>query len=79
MLLCQSPLWPAFVNWQIFHSDKKYDTFVLLSVVNALKGDTTGTICRSGSKINEVGDMVELISEISLSSLTYLIGNARMF
>ncbi|BAT80193.1 Histone-lysine N-methyltransferase [Vigna angularis] len=49
----------------IFHSDKKYDTFVLLSVVNALKGDTTGTICRSGSKINEVDDMVELISEIS--------------
>ncbi|XP_027903109.1 histone-lysine N-methyltransferase ATXR7 [Vigna unguiculata] len=49
----------------IFHSDKKYDTFVLLSVVNALKGDTTGTICRSGSKINEVDDMVDLISEIS--------------
>jgi len=36
-----------------------------VSVVNALKGDTTGTICRSGSTSNEVGDMVDLISEIS--------------
>ncbi|CAJ1975925.1 unnamed protein product [Sphenostylis stenocarpa] len=49
----------------IFHADKKYDTFVLLSVINALKGDTSATICRPGSTSNEVGDMVDIISEIS--------------
>ncbi|XP_028180508.1 histone-lysine N-methyltransferase ATXR7-like isoform X3 [Glycine soja] len=49
----------------ISHSDNKYDTFVLLSAVNALKGDISGTICRSGSPSNEVGDMVNLIGEIS--------------
>lgn len=38
---------------------------MLLSAVNALKGDTSGTICRSGSKSNEVGDMGNLICEIS--------------
>ncbi|TKY72684.1 Histone-lysine N-methyltransferase ATXR7 [Spatholobus suberectus] len=49
----------------ISHSDKKYGTFVLLHAVNALKGDISGSICRSGSTSNEVGDMVNLISEMS--------------
>ncbi|XP_029128251.1 histone-lysine N-methyltransferase ATXR7 isoform X2 [Cajanus cajan] len=49
----------------ISHSDKKYGTFVLLSAVNALREDTSGTICRSGSTSNEVGDVVNMISEIS--------------
>ncbi|KAL2340176.1 hypothetical protein Fmac_008116 [Flemingia macrophylla] len=49
----------------ISHSDKKYGTFVLLSAVNALNGDTSGAICRSGSTSNEVGDVVNMISEIS--------------
>ena len=38
---------------------------MLVAAVNALKGDTSGTICRSGSKSNELGSMVNLICEIS--------------
>ncbi|RDY03803.1 Histone-lysine N-methyltransferase ATXR7, partial [Mucuna pruriens] len=49
----------------ISHYDKKYGTFMLLSAVNALKGDISGTICISGSTSNEVGDMGNLISELS--------------
>ncbi|XP_027358727.1 histone-lysine N-methyltransferase ATXR7 isoform X2 [Abrus precatorius] len=49
----------------ISHSDKKCCPFALLSAVNALKGDISGTICRSGSTSNEAGDMVNLICEIS--------------
>ncbi|KHN47714.1 Histone-lysine N-methyltransferase SETD1B [Glycine soja] len=49
----------------ISHSDNKYDTFVLLSAVNTLKGDISGTICRSVSTSSEVGEMVNLIGEIS--------------
>ncbi|XP_061368682.1 histone-lysine N-methyltransferase ATXR7 isoform X2 [Gastrolobium bilobum] len=49
----------------ISHSDKKHGTFVLLSAVNALKGDISRTVYGSGSKSNEVGCMVDLICEIS--------------
>jgi len=38
---------------------------VLLSAVNAMKGDTSGTICGSDSKSNGVGDVMNLICEIS--------------
>lgn len=38
---------------------------MLLSAVNASKGDISGTICKSGSKSNGVGNMVNLIGEIS--------------
>ncbi|KAK7329349.1 hypothetical protein VNO77_23510 [Canavalia gladiata] len=50
---------------EISHSDKKYGTFMLLSAVNAMKGNIPGTNCRSGSTNNEVGEMVNLICEIS--------------
>ncbi|GAU39686.1 hypothetical protein TSUD_320990 [Trifolium subterraneum] len=49
----------------ISHFDNKYGTFVLLSAVNALKGDTSGTISGSDSKSNGVGDVMNLIYEIS--------------
>lgn len=49
----------------ISHFDNKYGTFVLLSAVNAMKGDTCGTICGSDSKSNGVGDVMNLICEIS--------------
>lgn len=59
---------------QISHSDNKYGTFVLLSVVDALKGDISGTMCRSGSTSNEVGNVVNLTCEISenISSQLYM-------
>lgn len=38
---------------------------MLLSAVNTLKGDISGTICRSVSTSSEVGEMVNLIGEIS--------------
>ncbi|KAI5405784.1 hypothetical protein KIW84_052525 [Lathyrus oleraceus] len=40
----------------ISHFDNKYGSFMLLAVVNALKGDISGTICGSDSKSNGVGD-----------------------
>ncbi|CAJ2637688.1 unnamed protein product [Trifolium pratense] len=49
----------------VSHFDNKYGTFVLLSAVNALKGDTSGTICGPDSKSNGVGDVMNLIYEIS--------------
>ncbi|KAL1321020.1 hypothetical protein AAHE18_14G099100 [Arachis hypogaea] len=49
----------------ISHFGNKYGSFLLVAAVNALKGDTSGTICRSGSKNNELGGTVNLICEIS--------------
>ncbi|WJX23899.1 [histone H3]-lysine(4) N-trimethyltransferase [Trifolium repens] len=49
----------------ISHFNNEYGTFVLLSAVNASKGDTSGTICGSDSKSNGVGDVMNLIYEIS--------------
>ncbi|CAK8531800.1 unnamed protein product [Lathyrus sativus] len=49
----------------ISHFDNKYGNFVLLAAVNALKGDISGTICGSASKINGVGDVMNLNCEIS--------------
>jgi hypothetical protein len=54
-----------YINLQISHFDNKYGTFVLLSAVNAMKGDTCGTICGSDSQSNGVGDVMNLICEIS--------------
>jgi hypothetical protein len=54
-----------FINLQISHFNNEYGTFVLLSAVNASKGDTSGTICGSDSKSNGVGDVMNLIYEIS--------------
>ncbi|XP_004487925.1 histone-lysine N-methyltransferase ATXR7 isoform X2 [Cicer arietinum] len=49
----------------ISHFDNKYGTFMLLSAVNALKEDISGTICGSDSKSNGVGNVVNLVCEIS--------------
>ncbi|XP_072091442.1 histone-lysine N-methyltransferase ATXR7 isoform X4 [Arachis hypogaea] len=49
----------------ISHFGNKYGSFLLVAAVNALKGDTSGTICRSGSNNNELGGTVNLICEIS--------------
>ncbi|KAK7412991.1 hypothetical protein VNO78_04796 [Psophocarpus tetragonolobus] len=72
LFLAAAMVIPRLVLWighgkggKISHSDKKYDNFVLMSAVNALKGYISGTICRSGSTSNEVGDMSNLMSEIS--------------
>ncbi|CAL0334913.1 unnamed protein product [Lupinus luteus] len=64
-----------FISWHrhgylkdssmISHSDNKCAPFMLLSVVNAFEGEMSGTICRSGSKNNEVGGRVNIICEIS--------------
>ncbi|MED6169777.1 hypothetical protein PIB30_024434 [Stylosanthes scabra] len=49
----------------ISHFRNEYGSFVLVAAVNALKGYTSGTICKSGSIDNEVGGTVNLICEIS--------------
>ncbi|MED6175865.1 hypothetical protein PIB30_082301, partial [Stylosanthes scabra] len=49
----------------ISHFRNEYGSFVLVAAVNALKGYTSGTICKSGSHDNEVGGNVNLIGEIS--------------
>ncbi|KAE9598707.1 putative histone-lysine N-methyltransferase chromatin remodeling SET family [Lupinus albus] len=66
-----------FISWHrhgylkdssmISHSDNKCAPFMLLSVVNAFEGEMSGTICRPGSKNNEVGGRVNIICEISES------------
>ncbi|KAK7303872.1 hypothetical protein RJT34_14790 [Clitoria ternatea] len=66
---------PELISWHrhgylkdstvISHSDKKFGTFVLLSAVNALKGDVSGTLGSSGSTGNEAGAMVNILCEIS--------------